>query len=402
MIPFVIVVPLAIAGGGLIGLVQERFRRKRLPEAILDASGPDAMEQGPPIMASGDLVQIKHSTIAARLALGMTAVGGMLSYPTLILVSLPVIGYSTYNWMRTRYLFEEPWFKSPLSILAILALISSMATGYWFMAALVLSVDLAARKWIAKFTEGAHLMEIEVPENDGKPSTFMQRAKYLARIVLQGEPKWEWFPVLLARVSMGLFFAISGWNKLFTVAHWKGLLAGMIATGLPFPKLMALFLAWFEFVGGSLLTIGFMSTFFSIGLAFAMLVAIVTVEIPFVIPPGLGPLDWLDWFLYLPQVLYVLIFLWLIIKGPGPYSVDAIIARKLGVDEDSEELLMLEVDKDSDDFSDEDSGNDSDKGFGFGLPALLSRWKDPDKDSDRELEEEESKPGGPSWTPLHT
>ena len=399
MIPFVIVVPLAVAGGGLIGLVHERFRRKRLPEAILDATDSDAMEQDSPIMVSGDLVQIKHSTIAARLALGLTALGGMLSYPTLILVSLPVIGYSTYNWMRTRYLFEEPWFKSPLSILAILALISSMATGYWFMAALVLSVDLAARKWIAKFTEGAYLVDLEAPENDGEPSTFMQRVKYLARIVLQGEPKWEWFPVLLARVSMGLFFAISGWNKLFTVAHWKGLLAGMIATGLPFPKLMALFLAWFEFIGGSLLTVGFMSTFFSIGLAFAMLVAIVTVEIPFVIPPGLGPLDWLDWFLYLPQVLYVLIFLWLIIKGPGPYSVDAVIARKLGVDEDAETPLLLEVDEDYDEFLDAEPDVESNKGFGFGLPALFSRKKEADIEAE---EVEESKPGGASWTPLHS
>lgn len=399
MIPFVIVVPLAVAGGGLIGLVQERFRRKRLPEAILDASDPDSMEQEPPIMASGDLVQIKHSTIAARVALGLTAIGGILSYPTLILVSLPIIGYSTYNWMRTRYLFEEPWYKSPLRILAILALLASMATGYWFMAALVLSVDLSARKWLAKFTEGAHLLEVEVPENDGKPLTFMQRIKYLARIVLQGESKWEWFPALLARLSMGLFFAISGWNKLFTVAHWKGLLAGMIATGLPFPKLLALFLAWFEFIGGSLLTIGFMSTFFSIGLAFAMIVAIVTVEIPFVIPPGLGPLDWLDWFLYLPQVMYVLIFLWLIVKGPGPYSVDAIIARKLGVDKDPEELLMLEVDKDPDDLSDKDSdSNATNKGFGFTLPALFNRKKDSEEDT----KEEKPKLGGSSWTPLHS
>lgn len=402
MIPFVIVVPLAVAGGGLIGLVQERFRKKRLPKAILDASDPDTIEQDPPVMSSGDLVQIKHSTIAARVALGLTAIGGVLSYPSLILVSLPIIGYSTYNWIRTRYLFEEPWFKSPLRILAILALISSMATGYWFMAALVLSVDLSARKWLAKFTEGAHLLEIEVPENDGKPSTIMQRVKYLTRIVLQGESKWEWFPALLARVSMGLFFAISGWNKLFTVAHWKGLLAGMIATGLPFPKLMALFLAWFEFIGGSLLTIGFMSTFFSIGLAFAMIVAIVTVEIPFVIPPGLGPLDWLDWFLYLPQVLYVLIFLWLIVKGPGPYSIDAIIARKLGVDKESEELLLLEVDKDPDDSTDIDSGNTSedgaDKGFGFALPALFTRKKNAEEDT----KEEEPKLGGPSWTPLHS
>ncbi len=390
MIPFVIVVPLAVAGGGLIGLVQERFRRKRLSKAILDASDPDAVEQGPAVMANGDLVQIKHSTIAARVAVGLTAVGGMLSYPSLIIIALPIIGYSTYNWMRTRYLFEQPWFKSPLSILAILALIGAMGTGYWFMAALVLSVDLAARKWIARFTEGSHLMEIEVPDKDTEPFSFMQRVKYLARIVLQGEPRWEWLPALMARISLGLFFAISGWNKLFTAAHWKGLLGAMIATGLPFPKFLSLFLASVEFYGGALLTIGFMSTFFSIALAFAMFVALVTVEIPYVIPPGLGPLDWLDWFLYLPQVLYILLFFWLIVKGPGPYSVDAFIAKKLGVDKDpDEEANPEDLDKDLE--------QESNKGFGLSFPAFLSWRKDSDHDPDKG-----STPGGAHWTPQPT
>ncbi len=398
MIPFVIV-PLAIAGGGLIGLVQERFRRKRLSKAILDASNADTA----PIMASGDPVQIKHAAIAARVALGLTVVGGLLSSTPMILISLPVIGYSIYNWMRTRYLFEQPWFKSPLSILAILALIGSLTIGYWFMAALVLSVDLAARKWISKFTEGAHLMEAPESENNAEPSTFMQRVRYLAQIVLQGEPKWEWFPVLLARVSMGLFFAISGWNKLFTVAHWKGLLAAMIATGLPFPKFMAMLLASIELYGGALLTIGFMSTFFSIALAFAMIVAIVTVEIPFVIPPGLGPLDWLDWFLYLPQVLYVIIFLWLIVKGPGPYSIDAMIARKLGVDRESD-LPRLGFDKDPDEEDankdpDMEAEEESNKGFGLGFPALLSRWKDSGQESADKDNDKGSGSGGGSWTP---
>ena len=371
MIPIVLIVPLALAGGGLFGLAEERFRRKRISTKLTDDALHSDAEEGqdaPITMAKGDLVQIKHSERAARLAIGLSAVG-LLWYPPMALVSLPVIGYSAYHWMRTRYLFEQPWFKSPLSILAIIAIASSLATGHWLMASLVLSTDLAGRKWIAKWTKGAQLLD--EPESDGNksiiPASFMQRMRYLLRVTLQGESRWEWFPALLARLSMGLFFAISGWNKLFTVAHWKGLLAGMIATGLPFPKLMALFLAWFEFIGGSLLTIGFMSTFFSIGLAFAMLVAIVTVEIPFVIPPGLGPLDWLDWFLYLPQVLYVLIFLWLIIKGPGPYSVDAVIARKLGVDEEPE-VLRLGVDEKPD--------------------------KKPEEDSDKEPEF-----GGASWTP---
>ncbi|MCU7834189.1 MAG: DoxX family protein [gamma proteobacterium symbiont of Taylorina sp.] len=195
--------------------------------------------------------------------------------------------------------------------------------------------------------------------------------------MLQGEPRWEWFPVLLARVSMGLFFAISGWNKLFMVSHWNGLLAAMIATGLPFPKFMSLVLAWLELAGGALLTVGFMSTFFSIALAFAMIVAIVTVEIPFVIPPGLGPLDWLDWFLYLPQVLYVIIFLWLVIKGPGPYSADAVIARKLGFDKDPEEEAKMDSEKSDSEDHKTDSGKNPDDEFG---PIG---------------------PGGSSWTPQH-
>ena len=370
MIPLIFFVPLALTGGGLVGMAHERFRRKRLSKAILVASDSDAAKQDEQPMARGDLVQIKYAERAARIALGASVVG--IYYPPMALASVPVIGYSAYNWFRTRYLFEQPFLKSPLSIVALLALVSSLATGHWLMASLILSTDLAARKWIARWTKGAQLIEqpgddIE-QEQEAVPSGFIQRIRYIARITLMGEPRWEWFPVLLARVSMGLFFAISGWNKLFTVAHWKGLLAGMVATGLPFPKFLSLFLASVEFYGGALLTVGFMSTFISIALAFAMIVAIVTVEIPYVIPPGLGPLDWLDWFLYLPQVLYVLIFLWLIIKGPGPYSVDAVIARKLGLDKDAD-LPRLGLDKDSD--------------------------EEPDEESDKEPEI-----GGPSWTPL--
>lgn len=354
MIPFIVLMPLAVAGGGLIGLAHERFRRKPLATQLssaLDSSNPDAVEmEGQTMMASGDLLQVKYSERAARLAVGVSMIG--LYYPPFAILSMPVIGYSMYNWLRTRYLFEQPWFKSPLSILAMLALAGSLVTGHLLMASLVLVTDLAARKWIANWTKGARLIDsasniTNTSENTVRAS-FTQRMRNVMRMVLQGEPRWEWFPALLARVSMGLFFAISGWNKLFTVAHWKGLMSAMIATGLPFPKLMSIFLASIELFGGTLLTVGFMSTFFSIALAFAMIVAIVTFEIPYVIPPGLGPLDWLDWFLYLPQVLYVLIFLWLIIKGPGPYSVDAVIARKLEVDKDPERDRVEAQEKNSD------------------------------------------------------
>jgi hypothetical protein len=46
-------------------------------------------------------------------------------------------------------------------------------------------------------------------------------------------------------------------------------------------------------------------------------------------PKGLSPLNWLDDFLYLPEVLYVLFFIWLICSGPGKFSVDYWLAGKL-------------------------------------------------------------------------
>ena len=38
----------------------------------------------------------------------------------------------------------------------------------------------------------------------------------------------------------------------------------------------------------------------------------------------------LDDFLYLPEVLYVIILVWLIFSGPGRYSLDGLIARRAG------------------------------------------------------------------------
>jgi putative oxidoreductase len=33
-------------------------------------------------------------------------------------------------------------------------------------------------------------------------------------------------------------------------------------------------------------------------------------------------LAWLDDFLYLPEVLYVIVLVWLVCSGPGRYSID--------------------------------------------------------------------------------
>ena len=59
-----------------------------------------------------------------------------------------------------------------------------------------------------------------------------------------------------------------------------------------------------------------------------MLVAILTTALS-AMPKGLSPLNWLDDFLYLPEVLYVFFFIWLICSGPGKFSADYWLAARL-------------------------------------------------------------------------
>ena len=153
----------------------------------------------------------------------------------------------------------------------------------------------------------------------------------LIKIALTGERRWEWLPILVARFSLGLFFAVSGYNKLFIHEKHVDLIQLMTDIGMPFPEFMALFLACVEFFGGILLMLGLFSTLVAIALTIAMIVAIATVEIEHVIPKGIGPLDWMSWFLYLPQVLYIILFGWLITTGPGKISLDYLLANVLGV-----------------------------------------------------------------------
>jgi len=157
----------------------------------------------------------------------------------------------------------------------------------------------------------------------------------LVKNILTGNRKWEWLPILVARVSLGLFFAVSGYNKLFIPEKHADLINLMSEIGMPFPELMALFLGCVEFFGGLLLLVGLFTTLVAIALTIAMIVAIATVEIEHVIPKGIGPLDWMSWFLYLPQVLYIILFVWLMTTGPGRSSLDYLLANKLGANSDN-------------------------------------------------------------------
>jgi len=152
--------------------------------------------------------------------------------------------------------------------------------------------------------------------------------KRLVQFVLLGRSDAEQYAILLVRVALGLFFAISGGNKLFVPGGTKPVYETLVQAKVPFPRLTAYFVSGVEFVGGSLLTVGFLSSPACAVLSIDMIVAILTNTLS-TMPKGLSPLSWLDDFLYLPEVLYVLFFIWLICSGPGKFSVDYWLAGKL-------------------------------------------------------------------------
>jgi putative oxidoreductase len=152
--------------------------------------------------------------------------------------------------------------------------------------------------------------------------------KWLVHFVLQGNGDLEQYAILLVRVSIGLFFAISGANKLFTAGGTKQVYDTLVKAKVPFPRQTAYFVASVEFVCGSLLAAGLLSSFACVALLIDMVVAVLTNTLA-TVPKGLSSLNWLDDVLYLPEVLYVLFFIWLICSGPGKFSVDYWLAGKL-------------------------------------------------------------------------
>ena len=139
----------------------------------------------------------------------------------------------------------------------------------------------------------------------------------------------EWLPITAARILTGLFFCISGATKLLVPAQFHVMEQTLAQSHIPFPYANAIFVSSVEFLCGAGLTLGFLTPLCALALVGDMIVAILTNRIESI--QANGAFAWFDDFLYLPEVLYVIILVWLIFSGPGRYSIDGVIARREGV-----------------------------------------------------------------------
>jgi len=137
---------------------------------------------------------------------------------------------------------------------------------------------------------------------------------------------WVWMGILLARVTVGGAFVLSGGGKLFVNARRQQMRQTLRDAHIPFPDFNAVFVSAVEFVFGLLLIAGAATPLACIMLGCVMIIAILTIAARKI--EASSPLGWLSEFLYLPEVLYLIILTWLLLSGPGWFSVDHFILSK--------------------------------------------------------------------------
>jgi putative oxidoreductase len=134
---------------------------------------------------------------------------------------------------------------------------------------------------------------------------------------------WEWFGILVARIAVGSVFFLSGRGKLFVRERREQMRETMLAAHIPFPNFNAVFVSTVEFVFGVLFILGALTPLVCVMLSGVMIVAIATTAVKNIKAPLL--LGWLSEFLYLPEVLYLVILFWIFLSDPGWFSVDYLI-----------------------------------------------------------------------------
>ena len=147
----------------------------------------------------------------------------------------------------------------------------------------------------------------------------------ISYILLNGFGGSVWL-YLAARVATGAFFVLSGYHKLTNANRRATFVATLQACGVPFIPVMQWLVPSVEFLGGLGVAFGFLTPLAALGLVVICLVAIYTDGIRRI--NGWGAIDRadvIDDFLYLPEVLYVVLLALFIGSGAGPVSLDALL-----------------------------------------------------------------------------
>ena len=145
----------------------------------------------------------------------------------------------------------------------------------------------------------------------------------LRKLILRIAGALGWLAPLLARLTVGITFIGTGWGKLHTLPDVTQFFASL---HIPAPHFNAILASSAEFFCGAALLFGVLTRLAAIPLIVTMIVAITTAKI---IP---GKVEGLTDFVGAEEWIYIVIFVWLAVAGPGAASIDRLLARLFKLD----------------------------------------------------------------------
>ena len=136
--------------------------------------------------------------------------------------------------------------------------------------------------------------------------------------------------ITLNRVALGTFFAISGYLKLFNASRHATLTRTLQDARVRGVPVMQWLVPGVEFSAGCALIVGLLSVLAALGLFVICLFAFKLDAIKRIeswMP--INRADWVGDVLYLPEALYCIGLAVVMLGGPGPWSLDAVLATRL-------------------------------------------------------------------------
>lgn len=127
----------------------------------------------------------------------------------------------------------------------------------------------------------------------------------------------QWFAPLFARVVVGWVFMWTGWAKL---THLPIVTENFVGWGVPYPELLAPFVSGIEFFGGMFLLLGLLTRISAGALGVVMIIAVRAAK--------WEDIDSLLTLLGFEEIMYLAIFMWLAIAGPGPIAIDRVLQKR--------------------------------------------------------------------------
>jgi putative oxidoreductase len=136
---------------------------------------------------------------------------------------------------------------------------------------------------------------------------------------LEGLGRVQWLAPLLGRLAVGLVFMSTGWGKVHNIEKVTRFFEQL---GIPAPSFNAVLVGYSELICGTLLVVGLATRLAAIPLMTSMVIAILTAK--------RGDLHGLFDLVGFEEFTYLCVLAMIAILGPGTFSLDELVGRRLG------------------------------------------------------------------------